>query len=157
MHHSSSPRLSTDEIQAASEVSILSCTKTKTSDWQRCWASLRRLGRRSSRRFGSISRRTSCRIQSSATTSTTTSTWNKSSVVAVCASWRFVTSFHQRNSNFQIPQRLHQLLQQPDPLILTHTIEQNENGEKNTACYDIDVEASSSFSFQSRFFRWKIR
>lgn len=41
----------------------------------------------------------------------------------------------------EIPQRLHQLLQQPDPLVLTHIIKHNEGGaEKNTACYDIDVE-----------------
>ncbi|KAE9415323.1 hypothetical protein Angca_007658, partial [Angiostrongylus cantonensis] len=38
----------------------------------------------------------------------------------------------------EIPQRLHQLLQQPDPLVLTHIIKHNEGGaEKNTACYDI--------------------
>ncbi|ETN68372.1 SWIB/MDM2 domain protein [Necator americanus] len=41
----------------------------------------------------------------------------------------------------EIPQRLHQLLQQPDPLVLSHVIKHNEGGaEKNTACYDIDVE-----------------
>ncbi|CAI4228811.1 unnamed protein product [Auanema sp. JU1783] len=41
----------------------------------------------------------------------------------------------------EIPQRLHPLLQQPDPLVLTHVIQQTDNGgEKNTACYDIDVE-----------------
>ncbi|KJH53063.1 SWIB/MDM2 domain protein [Dictyocaulus viviparus] len=41
----------------------------------------------------------------------------------------------------EIPQRLHQLLQQPDPLVLSHIIKHNEGGaEKNTACYDIDVE-----------------
>ncbi|KAK6027440.1 SWIB/MDM2 domain protein [Ostertagia ostertagi] len=41
----------------------------------------------------------------------------------------------------EIPQRLHQLLQQPDPLVLSHIIKHNDGGaEKNTACYDIDVE-----------------
>ncbi|CAJ0957558.1 unnamed protein product, partial [Mesorhabditis belari] len=39
----------------------------------------------------------------------------------------------------EIPQRLHALLQQPDPLVLHHTIEQSE-GSASTACYDIDVE-----------------
>ena len=38
----------------------------------------------------------------------------------------------------EIPQRLHQLLSQPDPLVLNHVIQHNEGGaEKNTACYDI--------------------
>ncbi|KAF8358874.1 ham-3 [Pristionchus pacificus] len=40
----------------------------------------------------------------------------------------------------EIPQRLHPLLQQPDHLTLHHTIEQSEGNEKNTACYDIEVE-----------------
>ncbi|PAV85927.1 hypothetical protein WR25_00946 [Diploscapter pachys] len=41
----------------------------------------------------------------------------------------------------EIPQRLHQLLTQPDPLVLHHIIQHNEGGaEKNTECYDIDVE-----------------
>ncbi|CAJ0582787.1 unnamed protein product, partial [Mesorhabditis spiculigera] len=39
----------------------------------------------------------------------------------------------------EIPQRLHALLQQPDPVVLHHTIEQKEGGN-NTACYDIEVE-----------------
>lgn len=75
----------------------------------------------------------------------------------------------------EIPQRLHPLLQQPDHLVsfiviytfkkhilpsynfvcvkiliisfqtLHHTIEQSEGNEKNTACYDIEVEASSIY------------
>ncbi|CAI2347508.1 unnamed protein product [Caenorhabditis sp. 36 PRJEB53466] len=41
----------------------------------------------------------------------------------------------------EIPQRLHQLLQQPDPLVLNHLIQRPEDGqEKTSACYDIDVE-----------------
>ncbi|CAP29418.2 Protein CBR-SWSN-2.1 [Caenorhabditis briggsae] len=41
----------------------------------------------------------------------------------------------------EIPQRLHQLLQQPDPLILNHIIQRPEDGQdKTSACYDIDVE-----------------
>lgn len=39
----------------------------------------------------------------------------------------------------EIPQRLQKLLQQPDPLVLNHIIKY-DGQEKNTACYDIDVE-----------------
>ncbi|VDK49011.1 unnamed protein product [Anisakis simplex] len=39
----------------------------------------------------------------------------------------------------EIPQRLQSLLHQPDPLVLTHTIQYNEGSEKNTACYDIGI------------------
>lgn len=39
----------------------------------------------------------------------------------------------------EIPQRLTPLLQQPDPLVLNHTIKYNGQ-DKNTACYDIEVE-----------------
>lgn len=38
----------------------------------------------------------------------------------------------------EIPQRLHQLLQQPDPLVLNHIIQRPEDGQdKTSACYDI--------------------
>lgn len=41
----------------------------------------------------------------------------------------------------EIPQRLHQLLQQPDPLVLNHIIQRPDDGQdKTSACYDIDVE-----------------
>uniref|UniRef100_A0A915EH93 Uncharacterized protein n=1 Tax=Ditylenchus dipsaci TaxID=166011 RepID=A0A915EH93_9BILA len=39
----------------------------------------------------------------------------------------------------EIPQRLQALLQQPDPLVLNHIIKY-DGPDKNTACYDIDVE-----------------
>ncbi|CAD6185803.1 unnamed protein product [Caenorhabditis auriculariae] len=53
----------------------------------------------------------------------------------------------------EIPQRLHQLLQQPDPLVLTHIIQQGEAGaEKNTACYDIDVEVEDPLKSQMNIF-----
>lgn len=39
----------------------------------------------------------------------------------------------------EIPQRLQTLFQQPDPLVLNHTIKYSGQ-DKNTACYDIEVE-----------------
>ena len=51
----------------------------------------------------------------------------------------------------EIPQRLHQLLSQPDPLVLNHIIQHNEGGaEKNTACYDIgrDIIETSEKNLQ---------
>lgn len=44
----------------------------------------------------------------------------------------------------EVPQRLQQLLQQPDPLVIHHVIKwdggavsNGENGNKNSACYDV--------------------
>ncbi|KAK0421167.1 hypothetical protein QR680_015092 [Steinernema hermaphroditum] len=63
--------------------------------------------------------------------------------------------FGTRRMRFmEIPQRLQGFLHQPDPLVLTHTIQHSPNNEKNTACYDIEVEmddpvktAMSSFMY----------
>ncbi|KHN81249.1 SWI/SNF-related matrix-associated actin-dependent regulator of chromatin subfamily D member 1 [Toxocara canis] len=52
----------------------------------------------------------------------------------------------------EIPQRLQSLLHQPDPLVLTHTIQYNEGNEKNTACYDIDVEMEDPLKTQMSSF-----
>ncbi|KAF1565761.1 UNVERIFIED_CONTAM: Brahma-associated protein of 60 kDa, partial [Eudyptes robustus] len=51
----------------------------------------------------------------------------------------------------EIPQRLTHLLHQPDPLVLTHTIRYN-SGEKNTCCYDIDVEMDDPVKVQMQNF-----
>lgn len=51
----------------------------------------------------------------------------------------------------EIPQRLQSLLHQPDPLVLTHTI-QYTDVEKNTACYDIDVEVEDPLKSQMSSF-----
>ncbi|CAD5221890.1 unnamed protein product [Bursaphelenchus okinawaensis] len=51
----------------------------------------------------------------------------------------------------EIPQRLTHLLHQPDPLVLTHTIRYN-SGEKNTCCYDIDVEMDDPVKNQMQNF-----
>uniref|UniRef100_A8QGC5 Brahma associated protein 60 kDa, putative n=1 Tax=Brugia malayi TaxID=6279 RepID=A8QGC5_BRUMA len=52
----------------------------------------------------------------------------------------------------EIPQRLQNLLHQPDPLILHHTIQYSEGSEKNTACYDIDVEMEDPLKTQMSSF-----
>lgn len=52
----------------------------------------------------------------------------------------------------EIPQRLQSLLHQPDPLILHHTIQYSEGNEKNTACYDIDVEMEDPLKAQMTSF-----
>ncbi|KAM3723312.1 SWI/SNF chromatin-remodeling accessory subunit [Dirofilaria immitis] len=52
----------------------------------------------------------------------------------------------------EIPQRLQSLLHQPDPLILHHTIQYSEGNEKNTACYDIDVEMEDPLKTQMTSF-----
>lgn len=51
----------------------------------------------------------------------------------------------------EIPQRLQSLLHQPDPLVLTHII-QYTDAEKNTACYDIDVEVEDPLKTQMSAF-----
>ncbi|CAI5444720.1 unnamed protein product [Caenorhabditis angaria] len=62
--------------------------------------------------------------------------------------------FGQKRMRFmEIPQRLHLLLQQPDPLILNHVIQKNEEGqEKTSACYDIDVELEDPLKAQMATF-----
>lgn len=52
----------------------------------------------------------------------------------------------------EIPQRLTHLLQQPDPLVLTHTIRYNSGVDKNTCCYDIDVEMDDPVKQQMQTF-----
>ncbi|KAI6236236.1 SWI/SNF-related matrix-associated actin-dependent regulator of chromatin subfamily D member 1 [Aphelenchoides besseyi] len=48
--------------------------------------------------------------------------------------------FQKKRIRFmEIPRLLSPLLQQPDPLVLTHTIRYN-GGEKSSCCYDVDVE-----------------
>jgi len=47
----------------------------------------------------------------------------------------------------EIPQRVQGLLQHPDPLVLNHVI-RYDGPEKNTACYDIDVEMDDGIKQQ---------
>ncbi|KAH7711938.1 Protein SWSN-2.2 [Aphelenchoides avenae] len=51
----------------------------------------------------------------------------------------------------EIPQRLQQLLSQPDPLVLNHVIKY-DGSEKNTACYDVDVEMDDPMKQQMNAF-----
>lgn len=51
----------------------------------------------------------------------------------------------------EIPQRLQSLLHQPDPLVLTHTIQYNDGSEKNTACYDIGMLQIQFFDIMCRY------
>ncbi|KAI1712412.1 SWIB/MDM2 domain-containing protein [Ditylenchus destructor] len=52
----------------------------------------------------------------------------------------------------EIPQRLQQLLQQPDPLVLNHMIKYSDSTDKNTACYDIEVEMDDPIKSQMSAF-----
>ncbi|KAI1704728.1 SWIB/MDM2 domain-containing protein [Ditylenchus destructor] len=52
----------------------------------------------------------------------------------------------------EIPQRLQQLLQQPDPLVLNHVIKYSDSADKNTACYDIEVEMDDPIKSQMSAF-----
>ncbi|KAI1707642.1 SWIB/MDM2 domain-containing protein [Ditylenchus destructor] len=52
----------------------------------------------------------------------------------------------------EIPQRLQLLLQQPDPLILNHVIKYSDITDKNTACYDIEVEMDDPIKSQTTAF-----
>ncbi|KAI6239553.1 SWI/SNF-related matrix-associated actin-dependent regulator of chromatin subfamily D member 1 [Aphelenchoides fujianensis] len=60
--------------------------------------------------------------------------------------------FQKKRIRFmEIPRLLTHLLQQPDPLVLTHTIRYN-GGEKSSCCYDIDVEMDDPIKQQMSSF-----
>ena len=52
----------------------------------------------------------------------------------------------------EIPQRLNQLLMQPDPIIINHVISVEGSDQKKTACYDIDVEVDDTLKQQMNNF-----
>lgn len=52
----------------------------------------------------------------------------------------------------EIPQRLHQLLHPPDPIVINHMITVDGQDTKKTACYDIDVEIDDSLKSQMNQF-----
>jgi hypothetical protein len=58
----------------------------------------------------------------------------------------------------EVPQRLQQLLQQPDPLVIHHMIKWdngpgggNEESNKNTACYDVSSNILCRVAFKLNF------
>lgn len=52
----------------------------------------------------------------------------------------------------EIPQRLHQLLHPPDPIVINHLITVDPQDTKKTACYDIDVEIDDALKNQMNQF-----
>ncbi|XP_003741941.1 SWI/SNF-related matrix-associated actin-dependent regulator of chromatin subfamily D member 1 [Galendromus occidentalis] len=52
----------------------------------------------------------------------------------------------------EIPQRLHQLLHPPDPIVINHLITVDAQDTKKTACYDIDVEIDDTLKSQMNQF-----
>ncbi|KAM7303059.1 SWI/SNF-related matrix-associated actin-dependent regulator of chromatin subfamily D member 1 isoform X2 [Ixodes scapularis] len=52
----------------------------------------------------------------------------------------------------EIPQRLHQLLHPPDPIVINHVISVEGPDTKKTACYDIDVEVDDPLKSQMNNF-----
>jgi len=90
--------------------------------------------------------------------------------VIVCDHFLEVVFNCKRMRFMEIPQRLQPLLQQPDPLVLNHTIRYEHGGSgaavaagaggmvdgtgggKNTACYDIDVEMDDPTKMQMSAF-----
>ncbi|VDN35343.1 unnamed protein product [Gongylonema pulchrum] len=74
------------------------------------------------------------------------------------ALWQYIKThrlqiFGTKRMRFmEIPQRLQNLLHQPDPLVLHHTIKHNEGSDKNTVCYDIDVEMEDPLKAQMTSF-----
>ncbi|XP_013781507.1 brahma-associated protein of 60 kDa-like [Limulus polyphemus] len=48
----------------------------------------------------------------------------------------------------EIPQRLHQLLHPPEPIVINHVISVEGPDTKKTSCYDIDVEVDDSLKSQ---------
>ncbi len=52
----------------------------------------------------------------------------------------------------EIPQRLHNLLMPPDPIVINHTITVEASDSKKTACYDIDVEIDDTLKQQMNNF-----
>ncbi|PAA62959.1 hypothetical protein BOX15_Mlig011519g5, partial [Macrostomum lignano] len=50
-----------------------------------------------------------------------------------------------------VPQRLHQLLLPPDPIVINHLIS-NEPGAKKTACYEIEVEVDDPYKQMAHSF-----
>ncbi|XP_037285259.1 brahma-associated protein 60 isoform X1 [Rhipicephalus microplus] len=58
----------------------------------------------------------------------------------------------QRMKFAEIPQRLHQLLHPPDPIVINHVISVEGPDTKKTACYDIDVEVDDPLKAQMNSF-----
>lgn len=58
----------------------------------------------------------------------------------------------QRMKFAEIPQRLHQLLHPPDPIVINHVISVEGPDTKKTACYDIDVEVDDPLKSQMNNF-----
>ncbi|KAK7794782.1 hypothetical protein R5R35_004122 [Gryllus longicercus] len=52
----------------------------------------------------------------------------------------------------EIPQRLNPLLHPPDPIVINHTISVEGAEQKQTACYDIDVEVDDTLKTQMNNF-----
>ncbi|XP_055373991.1 brahma-associated protein of 60 kDa [Condylostylus longicornis] len=52
----------------------------------------------------------------------------------------------------EIPQRLNPLLHPPDPIVINHFIESGTENNKQTACYDIDVEVDDTLKNQMNNF-----
>ncbi|BES96680.1 SWI SNF-related matrix-associated actin-dependent Hypothetical protein chromatin subfamily D [Nesidiocoris tenuis] len=52
----------------------------------------------------------------------------------------------------EIPQRLTPLLHPPDPIVINHTISVEGTEQKQTACYDIDVEVDDTLKAQMNSF-----
>ncbi|KAF6209866.1 hypothetical protein GE061_015619 [Apolygus lucorum] len=52
----------------------------------------------------------------------------------------------------EIPQRLNPLLHPPDPIVINHTISVEGTEQKQTACYDIDVEVDDTLKTQMNNF-----
>jgi len=52
----------------------------------------------------------------------------------------------------EIPQRLNPLLHPPDPIVINHTISVEGVEQKQTACYDIDVEVDDTLKTQMNNF-----
>ncbi|XP_046993359.1 brahma-associated protein of 60 kDa isoform X1 [Schistocerca americana] len=58
----------------------------------------------------------------------------------------------QRMKFAEIPQRLNPLLHPPDPIVINHTISVEGAEQKQTACYDIDVEVDDTLKTQMNNF-----
>ncbi|XP_059477392.1 brahma-associated protein of 60 kDa [Neocloeon triangulifer] len=58
----------------------------------------------------------------------------------------------QRMKFAEIPQRLNPLLHPPDPIVINHTISVEGVEQKQTACYDIDVEVDDTLKTQMNNF-----
>lgn len=52
----------------------------------------------------------------------------------------------------EIPQRINPLLHPPDPIVINHIISVEGTEQKQTACYDIDVEVDDTLKTQMNNF-----